>query len=188
ASGEWDWQLPSGSAWPSSATATATPSEMGSGAGGSTAGFTSSATGNDYFVALNKAQLTRLLEASEKKQQFYGSRGANPECVDCGAPDPDWSSISLGVMMCIECSGIHRSMGVHVSKVRSLTLDRWTEPLVELLLEAGNRNANRVWEASRDSPCFSQMKAKMRPDSDRSTREAFIRSKYEQRRFLDPPH
>lgn len=38
--------------------------------------------------------------------------------MDCGAREPDWSSINLGVMMCIECSGIHRSMGVHVSKVR----------------------------------------------------------------------
>lgn len=43
---------------------------------------------------------------------------ANPECVDCGAKDPDWASINLAVMMCIECSGIHRAMGVHVSKVR----------------------------------------------------------------------
>jgi Putative GTPase activating protein for Arf len=42
---------------------------------------------------------------------------ANPQCVDCGAVSPDWASINLGVMMCIECSGIHRSMGVHISKV-----------------------------------------------------------------------
>ncbi|CAN0033867.1 unnamed protein product [Scytosiphon promiscuus] len=182
ASGEWDWQSPksalgtSGAAWPSSATATLTLSEMGSGGGGAGGGGTTPApVVNDYFFALSKAHLTKLLEA-------------NPECVDCGAPDPDWSSISLGVMMCIECSGIHRSMGVHVSKVRSLTLDRWTEPLMELLREAGNRNANRVWEAYRESPSFSQMKAKMRPDSDRPTREALIRAKYEQRRFLDPPY
>ncbi|CAN0048034.1 unnamed protein product, partial [Ectocarpus fasciculatus] len=114
---------------------------------------------------------------------------ANPECVDCGAREPDWSSINLGVMMCIECSGIHRSMGVHVSKVRSLTLDRWTTPLVELLLEAGNHNANEVWEAHRDgNPAFSAMKAKVHPEADRASREAFIRAKYEQRRFLDPPH
>lgn len=51
---------------------------------------------------------------------------ANPECVDCGARDPDWSSISLGVMMCIECSGIHRSMGVHVSKVTEQRLPVWS--------------------------------------------------------------
>lgn len=47
-----------------------------------------------------------------------GGFQANPLCVDCRAKDPEWASISLGVMMCIECSGIHRSMGVHVSKVQ----------------------------------------------------------------------
>lgn len=53
----------------------------------------------------------------------YFTPQANPECVDCGARDPEWSSISLGVMMCIECSGIHRSMGVHVSKVSLSVVD-----------------------------------------------------------------
>lgn len=39
-------------------------------------------------------------------------------CVDCGSPDPEWASLNLGVLLCIECSGIHRRLGVHVSKVR----------------------------------------------------------------------
>lgn len=38
--------------------------------------------------------------------------------------EPDWTSINLGVLVCIQCSGIHRSLGVHISKVRSLTLDK----------------------------------------------------------------
>ena len=50
----------------------------------------------------------------------------NALCADCGAPRPTWCSINLGITLCIECSGIHRSMGVHVSKVRSLTLDKMT--------------------------------------------------------------
>ena len=53
-----------------------------------------------------------------------------PQSVDCGEADPSWASINLGIMMCIECSGIHRSMGVHLSKVRSVTLDSWDTELV----------------------------------------------------------
>jgi Arf-GAP/coiled-coil/ANK repeat/PH domain-containing protein len=43
---------------------------------------------------------------------------ANAVCADCGNVDPDWASLNLGVVVCIECSGVHRSLGVHVSKVR----------------------------------------------------------------------
>ena len=47
----------------------------------------------------------------------------NGACADCGMVDPDWASLNLGVLMCIQCSGVHRQLGVHVSKVRSCTLD-----------------------------------------------------------------
>ncbi|XP_076673592.1 centaurin gamma 1A isoform X3 [Andrena cerasifolii] len=50
----------------------------------------------------------------------------NEACVDCGAPNPDWASLNLGVLVCIECSGIHRNLGSHISKVRSLDLDDWS--------------------------------------------------------------
>lgn len=52
----------------------------------------------------------------------------NDACADCGAAKPDWASLNLGTLICIECSGIHRNLGSHVSKVRSLELDEW--PLV----------------------------------------------------------
>lgn len=46
-------------------------------------------------------------------------------CADCDSPKPEWASLNLGILMCIECSGIHRNLGSHISKVRSLGLDEW---------------------------------------------------------------
>nr|XP_006009547.1 PREDICTED: arf-GAP with coiled-coil, ANK repeat and PH domain-containing protein 1 [Latimeria chalumnae] len=56
----------------------------------------------------------------------------NAQCCDCNEPTPDWASINLGITLCIECSGIHRSLGVHFSKVRSLTLDSWEPELIKV--------------------------------------------------------
>ncbi|WMV46484.1 hypothetical protein MTR67_039869 [Solanum verrucosum] len=47
----------------------------------------------------------------------------NDKCSGCGASEPDWASLNLGILICIECSGIHRNLGVHISKVRSILLD-----------------------------------------------------------------
>lgn len=50
----------------------------------------------------------------------------------CNFKDPNWASINLGVLICIECSGIHRSMGVHISKIRSFTLDKFEPDYIKV--------------------------------------------------------
>ncbi|KAG8666086.1 hypothetical protein FPOAC2_11179 [Fusarium poae] len=107
----------------------------------------------------------------------------NMWCADCGSGSKvEWVSINLGIILCIECSGIHRSLGTHISKVRSLTLDikSFTIDIVELLLLIGNRVSNMIWEAKLDQS--------LRPtgQASREQRLRFITSKYVDRAFVEP--
>ncbi|KAK0574521.1 hypothetical protein LWI29_024917 [Acer saccharum] len=74
----------------------------------------------------------------------------NDVCAECNAPEPDWASLNLGILLCIECSGVHRNLGVHISKVRSLTLDVkvWEPTILDLFGALGNAYCNSLWEGS----------------------------------------
>ncbi|XP_044852106.1 arf-GAP with coiled-coil, ANK repeat and PH domain-containing protein 3 isoform X6 [Mauremys mutica] len=104
----------------------------------------------------------------------------NDQCCDCGQADPRWASINLGILLCIECSGIHRSLGVHCSKVRSLTLDSWEPELLKLMCELGNSTMNQIYEAQ----CEALGLKKPTAGSSRQDKEAWIKVKYVEKKFL----
>lgn len=127
----------------------------------------------------------------------------NDRCADCGAPEPDWASLNLGVLVCIECSGVHRNLGVHISKVRSLTLDVkvWEPSVISLFQSLGNAFANSVWEELLQSrstlhhptSLFDSNKlqmhlmAKPSPSDSISLKEKFIHAKYAEKLFVRKP-
>ncbi|XP_077304360.1 arf-GAP with GTPase, ANK repeat and PH domain-containing protein 1 isoform X7 [Lithobates pipiens] len=126
----------------------------------------------------NKSRLTSQNEALAL--QSIRNLPGNSHCVDCDAPSPDWASLNLGALMCIECSGIHRNLGTHLSRVRSLDLDDWTPELIKVMSAIGNELGNSIWEGS------SQGHVKPCSESPREEKERWIRAKYEQKLFLAP--
>ncbi|KAG8048099.1 hypothetical protein GUJ93_ZPchr0008g13791 [Zizania palustris] len=84
----------------------------------------------------------------EKPIDLLRKVNGNSICADCGALEPDWASLNLGALLCIECSGVHRNLGVHISKVRSLTLDVrvWEPSVINLFRSLGNKFINKIWE------------------------------------------
>uniref|UniRef100_A0A672SPU3 Arf-GAP with coiled-coil, ANK repeat and PH domain-containing protein n=1 Tax=Sinocyclocheilus grahami TaxID=75366 RepID=A0A672SPU3_SINGR len=105
----------------------------------------------------------RIVKGESILQRVQSLPG-NEICCDCGQADPRWASINLGILLCIECSGIHRSLGVHCSKVRSLTLDTWEPELMKLMCELGNTVINQIYEGA----CEEQGLKKPGPNSSRS--------------------
>uniref|UniRef100_A0A8C9ZKY7 ArfGAP with SH3 domain, ankyrin repeat and PH domain 1 n=1 Tax=Sander lucioperca TaxID=283035 RepID=A0A8C9ZKY7_SANLU len=97
----------------------------------------------------------------------------NEVCCDCGAADPKWLSTNLGILTCIECSGIHREMGVHISRIQSMELDKLGTSELLLAKNVGNSSFNEIMEGNLPSPSPKPI-----PFSDMTVRKEFINAKY----------
>ncbi|XP_062896357.1 stromal membrane-associated protein 1 isoform X2 [Mobula hypostoma] len=101
----------------------------------------------------------------------------NKYCADCEAKGPRWASWNLGVFICIRCAGIHRNLGVHISRVKSVNLDQWTPEQIQCMQDMGNTKAQLLYEANLPEHF-------RRPQTDQAV-EFFIRDKYEKKKYID---
>lgn len=161
------------------------------------------------ILSMNQIELSL---SNARKEEIFGVEG-NKECADCHIKgnerflftytdtdtdtdsysdviliflDPDWASLSFGILICIKCSGIHRSLGVHLSKVRSLALDFWNPEHVELMKCIGNKRSWSIFEESYDeTDCIGVVRAE--PESSQQVKEKWILAKYVNRKFVKFP-
>ncbi|KAL4006833.1 Adh transcription factor 1 [Sarotherodon galilaeus] len=130
------------------------------------------------WIEAVKESIAETLYDYEVAEKIWFNK-ANRSCADCRAPQPEWASVNLGVVICKKCAGQHRSLGPSISKVRSLKLDSsvWSNELVELFLEVGNKNANSFWAAN------LPLEEDLYREASAEQRATFIRRKYRERKY-----
>ncbi|XP_019450952.1 PREDICTED: ADP-ribosylation factor GTPase-activating protein AGD2-like isoform X2 [Lupinus angustifolius] len=114
----------------------------------------------------------------------------NGICAECSAPEPEWASLNHGILLCIECSGVHRNIGVHISKVRSVTLDVrvWEPTVLELFDNLGNAYSNSIWEGllvvDDEGVAESNVPTKPCPTDAFQYKEKYIQAKYVEKSLI----
>ncbi|KAK2460822.1 hypothetical protein APHAL10511_007292 [Amanita phalloides] len=110
------------------------------------------------------------------------TKPGNNVCADCKARNPRWGSHNLGIFICVSCASIHRKMGTHISKVKSVTLDSWTKEQVESMKAMGNLKSNAIHNPNETR--YPPPPALADPENDAEL-ESYIRSKYQYKKFID---
>ena len=118
-----------------------------------------------------KKQLIVINELLKKPENKY--------CADCKKTSPTWASVNLGVFVCINCSGCHREIGVHITKIRSTNLDVWPKNILDNFKLINNKIANKYWEHNLKKFDFKKIQ------NDKYKLVEFIRNKYEHKNWID---
>jgi len=153
---------------PAMNTATATPSA---------ANAAPSPTAND--AKLGQDAIDARFEVLRKQD------AANTRCFDCNAPNAEWASVSFGVFVCIACSGHHRQLGTHISRIRSCKMDSWTDRQIKIFNSGGNARLQKFFEVNQvaASTGFNRY---MTPAAE-WYRESWIKSRALERDVPPPP-
>ncbi|PFH51164.1 hypothetical protein AMATHDRAFT_59666 [Amanita thiersii Skay4041] len=122
------------------------------------------------------------IERNQRTLLELASKPGNDVCADCKSRNPRWASHNLGIFICLNCASIHRKIGTHITKVKSINLDAWTKEQVENMKVTGNVKSNAIYNPNEIR--YPPPPATMDPESD-SELEQYIRSKYQFRRFVD---
>jgi len=120
----------------------------------------------------------------ENKEKMISKIFKNNYCADCNSNEPCWISLNLCVLLCLECSGIHRKLGPNISKIRSLKLDNLNLEIIEIFYECGTSSVNQIWEAN----AINYMHLKPNPNSKFDFKEKWIKRKYVDKEFLKKPN
>ncbi|KIX93800.1 uncharacterized protein Z520_10425 [Fonsecaea multimorphosa CBS 102226] len=127
------------------------------------------------------ASMSKRTQArNERELHELLSVPGNSQCADCGAKNPAWASWNLGVFLCMRCASLHRKLGTHISKVKSLSMDTWSTEQVENMRRNGNNAVNKIYNPKNKKPDMP-----LDVDEVDSAMERFIRKKYQEKSLSD---